>query len=377
MESRSITTVIANDNKCQITWSDGQVSHFHALWLRDNCPCPECLHPQTRERVLDIMDVPQDLMMPTTIKIEAQNLAITWQDGHLSEFNASWLKDHCYSEHALQSRKEKLNFWNEDIARSIPEIDYDAIMQEDSGLLQWLDMMVEYGFAIVRNTPTIHGEVCKLAAKISFLKETNFGREFEVISKANPNNVAYTAISLKSHSDLPNWELPPGVQFLHCLKSEATGGESTLVDGFAVAEILRLENPEAFELLKSQAIPFRFHDEEWDLSHEAPTIGCNASGDYTDIRYHAALTAPLQIPSDNVLPFYQAYRALTNIIRAPENILELKLMPGDVMVFNNKRVLHGRAAFDPTSGDRRLEGCYVDNDAILSKRRVLRRKLQD
>jgi len=321
------------------------------------------------------MNIPQNLTMPETLKIDGENLVITWSDGHLTEFKGDWLNYHCYSDQALNSRKEKLNLWNGDISNSIPEIEYDVIMQEDRGLLHWLDMMVEYGFALVRNTPTIHGEVCKLASKISFLRETNFGREFEVISKANPNNVAYTAISLQSHSDLPNWELPPGTQFLHCLKSEATGGESTLVDGFAVAEMLKRENPDAYELLKSQAIPFRFHDEEWDLTHEAPTIGCNSEGDYTDIRYHSALTAPLQISSEKVLPFYQAYRALTKIVRAPENILKLKLMPGDVMVFNNRRILHGRAQFDPTSGDRRLEGCYVDNDAILSKRRVLRKKL--
>ncbi|MEH6404028.1 MAG: TauD/TfdA family dioxygenase [Sneathiella sp.] len=376
MESRLINTAIANNTLCDVEWLDGHTSHFHALWLRDNCPCAECLHPQTRERTLDIMSIPQDLSMPGDLAVTAENLVVTWPGGHVSEFKSSWLRDHCYSEQSLNSYKEKPTFWTNDIERALPEIEYDAIMQQDSGLLKWLDMMVDCGFALVRNTPTVHGEVCKLASKISFLRETNFGKEFEVISKANPNNVAYTAISLLSHSDLPNWELPPGTQFLHCMKSDATGGESTLVDGFAVAEILKRENPDAFDLLKSQPIPFRFHDEEWDVSHEAPTIGCNAAGDYTDIRYHSALTAPLQMSSDKVLPFYEAYRALTRIIRAPENILKLKLNPGDVMVFNNRRVLHGRAEFDPTSGDRRLEGCYVDNDAILSKRRVLRKNLQ-
>lgn len=374
MNSMSIKATLVENNGCRINWADGHTSHFHALWLRDNCPCPECLHPQTRERTLDIMEIPQDISMPDTITVKANSLFIPWSDGHETHFDLAWLRDHCYSDPSLENRHESLNFWNAEISRALPEIDFNTIMNSDGGLLNWLDMMVEYGFTLVRNAPPVHGEVTKLASKISFLRETNFGKDFDVISKANPNNVAYTAIFLQSHSDLPNWELPPGTQFLHCLKSDATGGESTLVDGFAVAEILKKENPDAFALLKSQAIPFRFHDDEWDLIHEAPTIGCDSSGNYTDLRYHSALTAPLQIASNKVMPFYEAYRALTRIIRDQKNILALKLMPGDIMVFNNRRVLHGRASFDPNSGDRRLEGCYVDNDAILSKRRVLRKK---
>jgi len=41
---------------------------------------------------------------------------------------------------------------------------------------------------------------------------------------------------------------------------------------------------------------------------------------------------------------------------------------------DTRRVLHGRAAFDPSTGRRHLQGCYVDRDQLLSRIRVLERQ---
>ncbi len=376
MERPVIQSVSTIEDKCQINWNDGQTCEFHPLWLRDNCPCPSCLHPTTRERILDIMDIPFDIGMPENIKTSSDGLYMQWPDGHESQYSTEWLRQHSYSDQARNARKPNPVLWDADILSNLPEIEYEDVMAEDAGMLRWLDMMMDYGFALIRNTPTRDGEVVKVAQRISYLRETNFGRDFSVISKANPNNVAYTALALHSHTDLPNWQLPPGTQFLHCLKFEAEGGESTLVDGFKVARELQEKSPDAFDILSSQSIPFRFHDEGWDISWSAPTITCDIENTLKEIRYHAALTAPLDIPSDNVMPFYKAYRALTDIVRSDKNILKIKLAPGDLLVFDNSRALHGRMAFDPASGERHLQGCYVDNDAIRSKRQVLQQKLK-
>jgi gamma-butyrobetaine dioxygenase len=47
--------------------------------------------------------------------------------------------------------------------------------------------------------------------------------------------------------------------------------------------------------------------------------------------------------------------------------------PGDLVGFDNRRVLHGRDAYDPGAGRRVLRGCYIDRDDVLSRLRVLRR----
>lgn len=359
-------------NSLRLVWSDGHCSDFHYIWLRDNCPCSECQHPETMERTFDLMTIASDQPVLNSVDIQDDTLVLSWKDGHTSEVPTDWLRQNCYSKSARDGRREKPVLWTSSIKKILPEIDYETVMKDDGGLLAWLDLIVNYGFVILRNTPTVSGEVTRVASRISYLRETNFGRDFDVISKPNPNNVAYTALKLQSHSDLPNWELPPGTQFLHCLEFDAEGGESTLVDGFAAARQLEKEDSDALELLSRLHIPFRFHDQEWDVRWSSPTISRDPLGDLKEIRFHSALTAPLDMEYEDVLPFYRAYRAFTEIVRRSENILTLKLQPGDLLVFNNRRALHGRAAFNPETGPRHLQGCYVDNDAVLSKRRVLR-----
>ncbi|QVM88949.1 TauD/TfdA family dioxygenase [Pseudomonas lalucatii] len=40
----------------------------------------------------------------------------------------------------------------------------------------------------------------------------------------------------------------------------------------------------------------------------------------------------------------------------------LPLLAGELMLFDNSRVLHGRTRFDPSEGPRHLQGCYIDLD---------------
>ena len=49
------------------------------------------------------------------------------------------------------------------------------------------------------------------------------------------------------------------------------------------------------------------------------------------------------------------------------------LAPGEMAMFDNTRVLHGRTAFDPSSGDRHLRGYYIEKNEIDSRIRVLSR----
>jgi gamma-butyrobetaine dioxygenase len=44
-----------------------------------------------------------------------------------------------------------------------------------------------------------------------------------------------------------------------------------------------------------------------------------------------------------------------------------------MVVFDNRRILHGREAFNPASGLRHLQGCYVDRGEFESRLRLLGR----
>jgi gamma-butyrobetaine dioxygenase len=196
---------------------------------------------------------------------------------------------------------------------------------------------------------------------------------FEVISKPDPNNLAYTSVALPLHTDLPNQEVPPGFQFLHCLANEAVGGGSIFADGFALAEDLRRDDPDAFRLLCDVPIPYRFHDDDADIQVREPVITLDRHGQVIEIRYNAHIAGMFDMAPEIMPAYYRAYRAFMTRTRDPLYRLTFKLEPGEMVVFDNRRVLHGRDAFDPASGFRHLHGCYVDRGEFTSRLRLLAR----
>jgi gamma-butyrobetaine dioxygenase len=325
--------------------------------------------------MIDPLTIPLDVKVAQAEVDAAGCLELVWaHDRHQSRFDPAWLRQNDYAPEAVAARQFKPTLWDTSIADKLPEASYESIMADDEGLLAWLRLLRRYGFSIVRGAPPKTGTVAELAQRIAFLRETNFGVLFDVVSKPDPNSLAYTSVKLNAHTDLVSREAQPGLQFLHCLVFDADGGESILVDGFAAAEELGRRHPADYELLTNTPVRFRYQDKVTDITFKSPMIRLDAEGNYFEIRYSTALLAPLDIAPDLVKPFYRAYFNFSTILRDPKFELKFKMKPGDVEVFDNRRVLHGRDEFNPQSGPRHLEGCYLDTDDYLSRLRVLERQ---
>ncbi|MBL0842506.1 gamma-butyrobetaine dioxygenase [Pseudomonas mediterranea] len=361
-------------DRIQITWADGRLSPFHHQWLRDNCPCPQCVYTVTREQVLEIVDVPEDLA-PGAIRLDAEGcLCVDWQDGHRSRFDPGWLRAHAYDDESRAERlagKAKRQLWKHDL--QLPVFDYLTLMEDADALLQWLLAVRDIGLTQVRGVPTEPGSLKQLAQRISFIRESNFGVLFNVQSKADADSNAYTAFNLPLHSDLPTRELQPGLQFLHCLVNDADGGESIFVDGFAIAEALRQEDPEAFTALCEIPVEFRNKDRHSDYRCLAPIIALDALGQVAEIRMANFLRGPFDTSVEQMPRLYRAYRRFIALTREPSFRLMQRLEPGQLWCFDNRRTLHARNAFDPATGARHFQGCYVDRDELLSRILVLQR----
>ena len=250
-------------------------------------------------------------------------------------------------------------------------------MHSDEALYKWMFDLDRYGLAIVNGMPGSEDAVVNTAQRIDYLRQTNFGITFDVISVTDPINLAYTSIALPLHTDLANQEVPPGYQFLHCLANESEGGESTFVDGLKVAEELRSQCPEHFELLSKYAIPFRFHDHSHDIRQHHPVINLDNFGNIIEIKYNAYLADIFDLPEDVMHDYYLAYRNLMARLKDERFKIELKLKAGQMVVFDNRRVLHGRNQFEDSSGKRHLRGCYVDRSEFSSRLRVLGKQFQN
>lgn len=361
-------------DRVAIEWADGRVSPFHHVWLRDNCPCQQCVYNVTREQVFEIVDAAEDLK-PTAARIDTDGcLRIDWQDGHLSRFDPGWLRAHAYDDDSRAERlagKPKPFLWRSDL--QLPVFEYAALMNDNAALLQWLLAVRDIGLTQVRGVPTEPGSLKLIAQRISFIRESNFGVLFNVQSKADADSNAYTAFNLPLHTDLPTRELQPGLQFLHCLVNDAKGGESIFVDGFAIADALRQEDPESFKALCEIPVEFRNKDRHSDYRCLAPIIALDALGRVAEIRMANFLRGAFDTSVEQMPLLYRAYRRFIAMTREPRFRLMQRLNPGELWCFDNRRTLHARNAFDPATGARHFQGCYVDRDEVLSRILVLQR----
>ena len=240
-------------------------------------------------------------------------------------------------------------------------------------LADWLEPFLRFGFIIFSGVPPRQHEVRKAAMLFGFTRETNFGTIFDVRSVPNATDLAYTPVKLDPHTDNPYRSPVPGVQLLHCLANETTGGLSTLVDGYAVAEALRERDPEAFRILSTTAVRFRYRDDVTELTASAPPIELDVNGRVKTIHFSPRLDFVPLLRPEELTAYYRARRVFDHLLRTSEFEIRFLLDAGDLVMFDNCRLLHGRTGFDPQEGVRHLQGCYIDIDGPRSLWRVLRR----
>lgn len=343
---------------------------FHYVWLRDNCWCDDCKVPQSAERRLYTANIPHDLVARAARQDAEQNLHIEWSDGHRSSYAAGWLRAHDYSASARAARAHEPVLWRSDLAH-VPTFEYDDVVGTDTGQLDYLNAVRDYGVAVVQNTPSRLGEVERFAETIGHVRETAFERIHNVQHDPSGYNVAHTPLELKPHTDLPSYHWPPSIQLLHFLTNEATGGESTVTDGWAILADLRRDDPEAFETLTRVPVGYQLFSDDEDTYATSPMIELDPTGRVRTFRYSNQLAQPLDVPFDDVEPFYEAYRKLGAMVDSDRYKVAFKTNSGDLLAVHGHRVMHGRLPYDPASGARHLQDVYMEFDDLMARRRVL------
>ncbi|MDA7572890.1 TauD/TfdA family dioxygenase [Candidatus Pelagibacter sp.] len=372
----SISKIEKNENNLLIKWSDGEESKFNYFWLRDNCPTAH--DKDSNHRMFNILETSKDLTVKESKINEEGKLVVKWSEGnHTSCYDPKWLRKNCYTLKNKQKFVSPYHLWDSPLEKNLKSItiDHDEILNSEEGLLKWLELLHYKGIAIVKNSPIEKKSAFPVLNRISHTRQTFFDTPFEVINIPKPNNSAYTAHALRNHMDLPWFENPPGYQFLHCLVNSAEGGNSSAVDGFAVADYLKKNEREIFETLVN--IPLKFRDQDYTQetirNFHASAISLTKDGDYNDIRFSVATMDTLDCHPDIMDKVYEAHHTFGNLLHDDKFQIKFRLEPGDIFSFNNRRVLHGRTAFNPNSGHRHLQGYYMDRDEILGRLNFLKK----
>lgn len=346
---------------------------FAAPALRSACACAQCRDPGSGQNLLDPALVDPDIAALEATVAPDGSLAVRWSDGHASRYDRAWL---LANGAAGRGRARALPLlWGAELQVTLPRHDHAAVGADAAALYRFLADVRDRGFAILSGTPGRDAEVERVAELFWYVRETNYGRHFDVLVKPDPNNLAYTARGLPGHTDNPYADPVPGLQLLHCLAQSDEGGDNTLADGFAAAERLRREDAAAFALLARVPVAYRFSDAGADLRARRPVIQLGDGGTIEAIHVNdRSFRGPVCEPGET-RGFYAAYRRLIGLCRDPAAMVRIKLVPGDVLVMDNRRTLHGREAYEAGRGLRHLQGCYVDAGGLASKLRVLAREL--
>lgn len=387
-----VQTVPTSSHSLKVIFDDHHACDFKYVWLRDNCHCPRCIHPDNKQKLTDTATLDINIR-PKGFKLNDDGkLEIEWSENegqHISIFDSNWLHKYgrSFTMDTFDTGHEhvhlpKVEYWNRvQIWKNVPEISYREAMTTDHGLRNWLEMIYKYGVAIMRNVPCQRHEIINVVNRFAYVKTTIWGQTFDVVCEpvqSDPTHLAYTGMYLEHHTDMNYREKSPGLQMLHCLKANDpnehgvdVGGKSFFVDGFYVANWLRDTHPAAFHILSSTPVKFAIKSHSMNYSQTIPVICVDKDGEVQEIHYNNRTMAPLQVPSHLVMPFYHAYQLLASKMREPSSQLEFHLVPGDLVAFNNRRVLHGRTSFDPTKITRHLQGCYVDIDEVFTRYRAM------
>jgi gamma-butyrobetaine dioxygenase len=373
-QPHSLKLKISSATQLSLERANGEQIGIHPLWLRERCQDADSMDLRSSQRLHDHSDFDLDLRYVALSTPAPGRLRVRFSDGHEADFAESEI----LAEAAMPPGDYGCPapvLWDAKLA-DMPRAQWLA-NPEDARVAEWMESFLRYGFIIFRGVPTEPEQVLKVACHFGWPRETNFGVTFEVRSKptAEANDLGYTPVKLDPHTDNPYRSPVPGVQLLHCIANETTGGLSTLVDGFTVAEALHVGDPEAFRILSTTPVRFRFRDNDTELLSSAVPIELDARGNVRTIRFSPRLDYVPLLPPDELAAYYRARRVFDRALRSPEFEIRFLLNKGDLVMFDNCRLLHGRTGFDPQEGLRHLQGCYIDIDGPRSRYRVLRRSL--
>lgn len=405
---------------------NGESHQFSPILLRDLCQCSHCVDSSTRQKHFATVDIPQDVR-PRTVHQDEANVHITWSndipgldESHVTSIPLSTIHNILGNGRPVQARMSlPRSLWDaQTYTEETHDFDYEAYMNDETVLFGALKQLETHGLMFITNVPESEHSVETVAQRIGPLKTTFYGKTWDVRSVPEAKNVAYTSQNLGFHMDLMYMKQPPHLQLLHCIRSSAAGGASLFSDSFRAVENMARRDFTDFSTLSR--VPVSYHYDHVDhyyhqrrpvIEQRTIQVGPTTFKDFSDFAKfksrqtedrlpnfsamdfvdHVAWSPPFQGPfslasedtrrygapqqflSNTVQAWYTAARKFNELIHRPENVYERMMKPGECVIFDNRRVLHARRAFEvgDAGKERWLRGAYIDKDPFMSKLKVM------
>ena len=351
---------LTNDG-LNIEFQNGAKDCFPYIWLRDHCKDIENWDERSNQRKLFTALVDPNIKIEETKIIEDnKKIEVKWPDMNKSIYYSG---DFLYknSLENISSNSGEALWDKQSINKAELEIKFDEL-EKNEGFKNLLQTIKTYGFSIINNCPTEMKTVEDIANKIGYVRNSIFGDLWSFESNTEMADSAYTQEELRPHTDGTYNHDAPGLQLLLCCEYEAEGGESIMVDGFKIAQILRENHGTSYNILSEIDIPGRYFGDGVELIAKRPVFKFR-NKKLIQVSFNNYDRGDFRLPNNKINDFYAAIRAFDKLANAKEMQWRQILKPGQLLIFNNWRVLHGRSEF---SGKRKMSGCYINKEDFES-----------
>lgn len=354
-----------------------EAHRFCNIWLRDHCLCEECRDRDSLQKKRSPTSVPRRPAIGEAFR-DGNEISIRWSEApiHQSVFHTQWLLAHApaaaerpnVQTSAWQVRENRI-LWD----RGLLNNEFPSFDVATASFGEWSERLAQYGFVVLHGLT--HSTFESFMAEIGPIFETEYGKTHPSIAVQHDHipDLSMTSDAMLVHTDSTFRETQRLVQCLFAVQNETGGGESTVVDGFRVAEELRRWHPEAFRLLCSVPVDFvqLNTDKRYLFSHSTPIFALDSASSELRSVYFSDKNTSLSVGDSQVAKFYDAYRLLVDMLVDPKFVIRFRLRSGSCLITQNFRVLHGRDEFDARSGARHLDICYMPWDYFVARRRFL------
>lgn len=366
MTSR-ITEATPTDTGLSVT-VDGTEKRFPWLWVRDHSQQEEVFHQAARQRLVETFELGR-LGPADRIEIDGDLLTVAWDGAPESRFTADFLANVAPPADAYEVIGTDRPTWDAATVEPLVKVvDHERFLKDDAVLAEALDNIRRYGLVSLRNVPTTVAASREVMERISYIRSSIFGEMWELKSDGKIADTGSTPLEITPHNDGTYNHDAPGLMSLHCLEYNATGGDNVLVDGFRIAEIIRRDHPKAYEVLSRVEIPGQYIGDGAYLVARRPVLRHDEAGHLVQVSFNNHDRAPFALPEPEMSELYEALGVFAGLIQDRANQYAFGQREGDMVIFDNWRLMHGRLAFE---GQRHMVGAYLNREDFESRMRML------
>ncbi|KAF4977291.1 hypothetical protein FZEAL_6179 [Fusarium zealandicum] len=362
----------------------GGWTRLDSVVLRDSCTCLKCTDPASGQKNFATTDIPSGIAIDK-IRLASDGVGISFRNDmpRVSEGGHEMILAWPSIEKALGRRDvEKLpyprqdavypktgrTFWDREMIESrIRKIDYHDFIKGDDAFWHTLLDLSNLGLVFLKNVPHDQDSIVNITTRIANIKETFYGRTFDVRAKPDAENVAYTSGYLGLHQDLLYLESPPAIQLLHCMENSCRGGESLFSDGLRAGKLLSLQDSPTVANLARVRIPYHYEKHGYFYRQKRSLFDVGADGNLAAVYWSPPFQDRFQLPTVDARAWLEPAQLFDGLINDPDAMYQMKMAPGECVLFDNLRVMHGRRAFDVGGGSRWLRGAYISREDFVSR----------